>query len=405
MSFDRRFFIASEEDIKSCKVTDIYFIRTKEILERDGFGDVVVAAEFTISSLPNDYKWLVFAGMREVLHLLEGLPVDVYAIPEGTIIPSRDQNNVRIPVMTIIGPYSKFATYETPILGFLAAASGYATKAARLRKKAGSVPIINFGARRIHPAIASVCDFYSYIGGFDAVSNVLGAEILAKKPTGTMPHSLLIVYRVMKGDHAFGWKAFDDYMPPDVPRIMLCDTFSDEVEESIKAVKVIGPDKIYGVRLDTPSSRKGNFAEILKEVKWKLKIEGFERVKVFLSGGINEDNIEELVKAGADGFGIGSAIANAPFIDFAMDIIAVKKNEDWIYISKRGKFSGLKQVWRFIRPDGIKYEVTLREEKPAAEDAEPLLEKWMENGRIIREFPTPDQSRDYVLKQLKYFDL
>ncbi len=404
MDGKRFFFIATEEEIKDGKVTDIYFVRTRNILESDGLGNIVVAAEFTASSLPNNYKWFVFAGIREVLHLLEGLPVDVYAVPEGTILTPRDRNGVRVPVMMIIGPYSKFAIYETPILGFLAAATGYATKAARLRKRAGDVPIINFGARRTHPAIASVCDFYSYIGGFDAVSNILGAKFLGKKPLGTMPHALLIVYRVARGDHAYGWKAFDEYMPPEVPRIMLCDTFSDEVEETIRAVEFVGPDKIYGVRLDTPGSRKGNFADILREVKWKLRVKGYEHIKIFLSGGINEDNIEELVKAGADGFGIGSAVANAPFIDFAMDLVGIKKDDKWVYISKRGKYSGLKQVWRIRKGDRIEYEVLLREEKPE-EKAEPLLEKFMENGKIIKKMPSPDQTRSYVLEQLKFFDI
>ena len=399
-----KYFIATEEDITNGNVTDIYFVRTKEILERDGLRDVVVAAEFTVSSLPSNYRWFVFAGIREVLNLLKGKPLDVYAVPEGTILTPRDRNGVRVPVMTIVGPYTEFVIYETPILGFLAAATGFATKAARLRKRAGNIPIINFGARRTHPAIASVCDFYSYIGGFDAVSNILGAKFLGKKPLGTMPHSLLIVYRAMRGDHAHGWKAFDKYMSPEVPRIMLCDTFSDEVEETIRAIESVGPDRVYGVRLDTPGSRKGNFADILREVKWKLKVKGYDHIKVFRSGGVNEDNIEELIKAGADGFGIGSAVANAPFVDFAMDLVAVQRNGKWYPISKRGKYNGLKQVWVIKGGNKIEFEVTLVDEKPR-ERGEPLLEKWMEKGKIIKEIPSPDQTRSYVLEQLKYFEV
>ena len=396
---DRIFLLPHHEEIKDGKITAIYFIRTAKILEEDGLGDVVVGAEFTVSSLPEGYKWFVFAGLREVIRLVEGLPVDLYSVPEGTILPARDVRGIRVPVMLIQGPYAKFAIYETTILGFIAAATGFATKAARLRRLAGDVPIVNFGARRTHPAIAPFCDYYSYIGGFDAVSCILGAEFLGRKPLGTMPHSLLIIYRFARGDHAEGWKAFDRYMPRDVPRIMLCDTFSDEVEESIRAVEAVGPEKIYGIRLDTPGSRKGNFADIVREVKWKLSQRGMGNVKIFLSGGINEHNIRELIEAGADGFGIGTAIANAPFVDFAMDIVAIRRESEWHPICKRGKFDGLKMVWR--RRGRVLHIEVAPWGRDLGGEYEQLLTKYVENGRIVREPSPPDEARKYVLEQLK----
>jgi len=406
-SDEKKIFIsATDENIKKGEVTDVYFIRTVTILKKDNLADTNVAAEFTISSLPKDYRWIVFGGIREVIKLLEGLPVDVYAIPEGTILPHRDINGIRVPVITIMGPYGKFAIYETPILGFLAAGSGYATKAARIRKIAGDdVLIVNFGARRTHPAIAPFCDYYSYIGGFNSVSCILGAKYLGKNPTGTMPHSLLIIYKFTKGDHAEGWVAFDKYMPEEVPRIMLTDTFSDEVEEAIRAVEKVGPNKIWGVRLDTPGSRRGDFAEIIREVIWKLRQRGYGHVKIFVSGGINEKAIPELKAAGAVGFGVGSAVANAPYIDFAMDIIAIKRENTWIPISKRGKYDGIKQVWRFKQNGKIKYVVTPIDKKPDVPDAEPLLVKMLENGKIVYKYPEVDKIRNYVLSQLESLDI
>ncbi|MEX0567839.1 MAG: nicotinate phosphoribosyltransferase [Candidatus Njordarchaeota archaeon] len=398
---ERIFLLPFHDEIKNARITDIYFIRTKQILEKDNIDKVVVAAEFTVSSMPKEYEWFVFAGLREILKLLEGLPIDVYAVPEGTILTQRDIDRVRVPVMLIVGPYAKFAVYETSILGIMAAASGFATKASRLKKLAGNIPIVNFGARRTHPALAPFCDYYSYIGGFDAVSCVLGAELLGKKPLGTMPHALLVIYRFVRGDHAEGWKAFDKYMPDDVPRIMLCDTFSDEVEESIRAIESVGIDRIYGIRLDTPGSRKGNFGDILREVKWKLKQRGYSKVKVILSGGVNEHNIRELIAAGADGFGIGSAVANAPYIDFAMDIVAIQEDGKWHPICKRGKFDGRKKVWIKREEGKIIVKVTPWNEKPEG-SYEMVFEKFMENGKIIRDLPNPDKIREHVLNQLSY---
>ncbi|MHA1589210.1 MAG: nicotinate phosphoribosyltransferase [Candidatus Njordarchaeales archaeon] len=406
MSKDRIFLFATHDEILTGKLTDIYFIRTQKILKSDGLDRTNVGAEFTVSGYPKNYKWIVFGGLRDVLKLLEKKSVDVYALPEGTIFTPRDFNGIKLPVLLIMGPYGEFLVYETPILGFLAAGSGFATKAARIRKIAGdNVLIVNFGARRTHPAIAPFCDYYSYIGGFNAVSCIVGAELLGKAPVGTMPHSLLIIYKFVKGDHSEGWKAYDKYMPPEVPRIMLTDTFSDEVEESLKAVETIGINRITGVRLDTPSSRKGNFADIVREVRWKLRMRGYDKVKIFLSGGIDEDSIPTLLEAGADGFGIGSAIARAPFIDYAMDIVAINKDNKWYPISKRGKFDGLKQVWRYEKNGKIYYVVTPFDSEPPHPDAEPLLIKFMENGKIIQKVPSPDETREYVLSQLRKLEI
>ena len=401
---EKRFIMANDKEIKEGKVTDIYFVRTEEILKAKKLHNVEVNAEITISSVPNGWKWVVYAGLREVLKLLEGLPVDVYSIPEGTIISREDINGIRIPVMNIRGPYAAFAIYETPLLGFLAAATGVATKAARIRKRAGkNTLIVYFGARRNHPAVAPFYDFYAYVGGFNSVSCIAGSEFLGKKPVGTMPHSLLIIFRAIYGDHRLGWKAFHEVMPPEVPRICLADTFWDEVEESIEAVKTLGSNNIWGVRLDTPGSRKGNFASIVREVKWKLSQLGYKNVKVFVSGGIDEHNIKELIEAGADGFGIGSAVASAPPVDFAMDITAVKVNGKWIPITKRGKFSGIKTVWKRIKQSKVEYIVT--PEGTNIDDAECIMRKYIENGKIIQKLPSPDDLREYVISQLDYFEL
>lgn len=399
------FIIATTEEIKRGETTDIYFIRTVDILRKDGFDNVVVSAEFTISSIPRNYGWIIFAGLREVLKLLKGLPVDVYAVPEGTLLPLRDINGVRIPVLIIQGPYAKFAVFETPILGFLAAASGYASKAARIRKIAGkNVLIVNFGARRTHPTIAPFCDFYSYIGGFDAVSCIKGAKYLKKSPTGTMPHSLLIIYKFMTGDHSNGWKAFHNYMPKEVPRILLVDTFSDEIDETLKAIESIGYENTWGVRLDTPGSRRGNFADIIRELKWKLHVRGYDSIRIVVSGGINETNIKPLIEAGAEAFGIGSAIATAPYIDYAMDIVSIKKGNEWVPITKRGKFDGIKQLWRYTINNKFHYKVTLATDPPPFNNAEPLLKKVIEKGKVIASIPEPDRVREYVLSQLEYVD-
>ena len=407
MKKSKRFLTATDEDIASGSTSDIYFFRTKKILREEGLDRAVVCAELTASALPPGCPWAVLGGLRDSLKLLEGLPVDVYSMPEGTVFFKADCYGIREPLMYVIGPYGEFAEYETPLLGFLAVGSGIATKAARIKKLAGEKLVLSFGARRTHPAIAPFNSYYAYVGGCDAVSCVKGAELLGIKPTGTMPHSLMIIFQAFKGDYTEAWLAFDKHVEPEVPRIVLADTFEDEVSESLRAVEKLG-DRLWGLRFDTPGSRRGDFPAIIREVKWKLEAAGYDRVKIVVSGGIDEDEIAELAEAGADAFGVGAAIANARIVDVAMDIVAVKKEGRWMPIAKRGKFSGIKQVYRcwncFL--DVVRLEEDPRPKCPkCGSDMEPLLKKVIEGGRIVRGLENPSEVREYVLEQVKRLDL
>lgn len=373
----RPFHIALPEDIKKGLTTDVYFIRTKKILDTLKLDKVRVVMEVTTGKLPKNWPWAVFCGLEDVLTLLEGLPVKLFSFPEGTIFRPFDADGLRVPVMLIEGPYGDFCIYETPLLGLICQASGVATMAARIRKVAKDRIVMGFGIRRMHPALAPMIDRASYIGGVDGVSSVIGAETINKKPMGTMPHALIIVL----GDQVKAWKSFDEIIEKDVPRIALVDTFYDEKVEAIMAAEALG-DRLYGVRLDTPGSRKGDFAAIVREVKWELKTRGYGHVKVIVSGGLDDENIPQLVEAGADGFGVGTSISNAPTIDFAMDIVCVEDKP----IAKRGKLSGRKQVWR-CENCLVDYVRLAEEERPKCKycggETIAMLRKYIDDGKVL----------------------
>ncbi len=396
----RMFYVATDEEIKSGKATDIYFIRTKRILEAKGLSGVRVVAEVTASKLPERWPWGILCGVEEVARLFEGLPVDVYCMPEGSVFYTRDYRGLKEPVMFIEGPYGEFCVYETPMLGLLCQASGVATKAARVKKAAGDCLVVSFGTRRMHPALAPMIDRAAFIGGLDAVSNVVGAEAVGQKPVGTMPHALIIVM----GDQVAAWKAFDEVMEPDVPRVALVDTYYDEKVEAIMAAEALG-ERLFAVRLDTPGSRRGDFAEIIREVRWELDIRGYKHVKIFLSGGLDEYVIPELKKAGAEAFGVGTSISNAPVVDFAMDIVEVEGRGP---CAKRGKLGGKKQLWRcpeclvdLVMPFGAEGPKCPK----CGGDMEPMLKPLVKEGRIVAELPEPAEIRKYVLEQLEKLEL
>ncbi len=394
----RPFHVASEEEIKQGKTTDIYFVRTKQVLEAKGLDRTRVVAEVTSGSLPDDWSWGVLCGVEEVAHLFEGVPVDIYCMPEGSVFRPDDFRGFREPVMRIDGSYGRFCVYETPLLGLLCQASGVATRAARMRKIAVDKRLISFGVRRMHPALAPMIDRAAYVGGFDAVSCLSGAKITGTKSVGTMPHGLIIIF----GDQVKAWKAFDQVVEGDVPRVALVDTYSDEKMESIMAAETL--KDLEAVRLDTPSSRRGDFSELVREVRWELTLRGYERVKIFVSGGLNEESVGRLRDAGADAFGVGTYISNSPTVNFAMDIV----EKEGRFCAKRGKLGGRKEVWR-CRKCFVDVALPLDAPQPTCPRCggrtERMLKPLVKNGRIVGELPKPRDIRAYVLRQLEKLSL
>ncbi len=392
------FHLSNEEDIKSGKITDIYFKNTMKIFEEKGVGEEEVVAEFTVSSFPSDWRWGVLCGLDEFLYLLEGKDVDVYSMPEGSIFRTKGRNGVFTPVIFIEGPYKEFCIHETALLGFICYPSGVATKSARVAKVSGDSLVISFGIRRMHPGIAPVIDRAAYIGGCDGVSSIAGAEEIGVEPQGTMPHALTIMF----GDPKEAFKAFDEALPEDVKRIALVDTYHDEKMESVMAAEAMG-ENLFGVRLDTPSSRRGDLAEIAEEVKWELEQRGVE-CTIIASGGMDEYSIPKLKEAGADAFGVGTSISNARTLNYAMDIVE-KEGEP---VAKRGKYSGKKQVYRC--PECFIFDMKAwdQKEKPICDcgaEMEPMLEKVMDNGEIIIDYPSPQKIRDSVMEQIEKIEV
>ena len=241
-----KFYIASQEDILNGTVTDIYFARTLKILRAKNIRKKV-RVELHVMKLPKNYEWAVFAGLEEVLYLFKDKPITIYAMPEGTLFKAKE------PLMIIEGYLDDIILYEAAFLGILRHYTSIASKAARLKRLAMDKTLLFFGLRVVHPAIAPMVDRAAYIGGIDAVSGYASMKYLGLTPQGTMPHALIIAF----GNQVEAWKAFDEIIEPDVPRIMLVDTFYDERIEALMAANTL-KDKLHGVRLDTPSSRRGD---------------------------------------------------------------------------------------------------------------------------------------------------
>ena len=128
---------------------------------------------------------------------------------------------------------------------------------------------------------------------------------------------------------------------------------------------------------------------MMQEVRWELDRNGFEHVKIFGSGGIDEDDILHLNPV-CDAYGVGGAIAAAPMIDYSLDIVEVNGEDR----SKRGKRGGRKRLMQLedgthqVIPEGIE----------APDGAEDLLRPLSENAELTLDIAT---LREQVISQLR----
>ncbi len=388
------FHTASDSDIKQGRVSDVYFQHAVEVLRAKGIKRQVLA-EVRASSLPDRYRWGVLAGVEEVAQLAAGLPATVRCMPEGSVFEANE------PVLSIEGEYTEWGVYETALLGLLCQASGVATKAARCRLAAGNRALISFGAKRMHPALAPMIERNAYLGGCDGVAVIASADLLGIPASGTMPHALILVV----GDAVKAFEMFDQVLPASVPRICLVDTLCDEKREAVAAAEALGP-ALEAVRLDTPGSRRGDMAAILREVRWELDLRGHRQVKLMVSGGLDEQSIVDL-NPYADGYGVGTAISNAAVVNFALDIVEIERKP----FTKRGKTSGRKEVLRCpacgqrrIVPAGAPAQADQAQQVAdrkclCGAEMEQLLQPLTKEGKAVRELRPVKELRSYVLEQ------
>lgn len=388
------FHIANADDIKKGRLTDIYFKRTEEILKATG-KNPVVKAEIFLKGFPEGYRWGILAGIEETIKLLSDIDkISIRCMPEGTVFKDFQ------PVMVIEGKYLDFGIYETAILGFLCQASGIATKAARCKLAAGDKLIYSFGARRMHPAITPMVERSAFIGGADGVSTTLGAKLIDQEPVGTIPHALILIM----GDTVEATRAFNQVIEPKIKRISLIDTFGDEKFEAIRVAEGLG-EALFGIRLDTPASRRGNFKKILEEVRWELDIRGFENVKLVVSGGLDEEDIiklRDIVYA----FGVGTAISGAKVLDFSLDIVEIEGKK----ISKRGKMSGAKKV---IRCQNCFSDRIILEDRKVSDYRcvecngiyKDIFIDAVKEGKILYDFPQASDIRKNAIGQFEFLEL
>src|SRR5918996_1270565 len=231
-------------EILSGDSADVYFARAESILAAEGLDPVVTMEVFT-------RREAVLCGIDEAKNLLGHVLAD--ADPDETKVEALDDGDRIAPrevALRIRARYRQFGLYETALLGMLAQSTGWATAAREIVDIAAPEPVISFGARHAHRDVTDVLDYAAIVGGCVGASTPAGARLAGLNPTGTMPHSLVLIF----GDTVEAALAFDRNMEPDVARIALVNTFREEPEGAPGVAPPLG-DRFFGIRLDTPAER------------------------------------------------------------------------------------------------------------------------------------------------------
>src|SRR6185369_14338825 len=309
--------------------SDAYFNHTRSALLHDGRRPRVVMQVFQ--------RWhAMLGGMDEALAILELCSHDwegliVHALRDGDRIDPWEA------VMTVEGDYTTFAHLETVVLGTLARRTLIATNTARVLEAANGKPIIFMPARHDHHRVQTCDGYAAHVAGA-----VLGAEIgvtsdaqaswWGGRGVGTVPHSLIAAYG---GNTVLAATKFAEWAPEDFRITVLVDFENDSVGTALEVARALGP-RLWGVRLDTSSQlvdrslwgELGDFdprgvnEQLVRKVRDALDHDGFERVKIVVSGGFDVERIRAFEERGVpvDSYGVGSALIRGEN-DYTADIV------------------------------------------------------------------------------------
>jgi nicotinate phosphoribosyltransferase len=317
------------EKMRTGWYTDAYFNHARDTLAQDGRHPHVVMQIFQKES-----SWL--GGMDEAIAILK-LCANEYDGLEIRALYDGDRIEAYEPVMHIEGDYTAFAHLETPVLGTLARRTLITTNVVHVLEAANGKPIIFMAARHDHHRIQTGDGYAAYVAG-----QVVGTEIgvttdeqaswWGGSGIGTVPHSLIASYG---GDTVLAAQKFATWAAPDMHVTVLADFENDSVRTALEVAEALG-DRLWGVRLDTSESlvdrslwsEMGDFRPtgVNERLVWKVRdaldANGYDRVRIVVSGGFTVEKIRNFEEKGVpvDAYGVGSSLIRGSN-DFTGDIV------------------------------------------------------------------------------------
>ncbi len=381
-------------------LTDLYEFAMLDAYLAEGMHEEAVFSLF-VRKLPERRNYLLACGLEDALTFLEALRFtppqleylaslgrfsdallrylerfhfsgDVYALPEGTPVFGQE------PLLEVVAPLPEAQLVETYLINQLHLQTMAASKASRVVEAAAGRPVVDFGLRRMHGTDAGLkVARAAYVAGVEATSNVLAGQRYGIPVSGTMAHSY-----VQAHDDELG--AFRAYVRRFPEATLLVDTYDtlQGVEHVARLACELGEDfRVRAVRLDS-----GELASLAQASRWILDAAGLERVKIFASGGLDEEQVARLVarEAPIDGFGVGTAMGvseDAPHLDMVYKLVSYAGKERIKLSTAKVLYPGRKQVFR-EEVDGVARRDVLARHAEAL-PGRPLLREVLRGGRRV----------------------
>jgi nicotinate phosphoribosyltransferase len=385
--------------------TDLYELNMAASYLRRGM-DGLATFSLYVRDMPKQRGFLVSAGLEDCLRFLESFVFEeeeleylqeigfddraiedfrtvrfegeVWAIPEGRIVHAKE------PIVEVTAPIAQAQLVEAVLLNQVTLHTTLTSKAARYVIAAEGRALVDFAFRRAHGVEAArAAARGSAIVGFHATSNVEAGRELGLRVTGTMAHSFITAF----DDEREAFRAFAEDHPHRTT--FLVDTYDTigGVKNAIDVIRELDPPGEVGVRLDS-----GDLDRLSRESRRMLDRAGLEGARIFASGGLDEHEVAELVRAGApvDAFGIGTQLgvsADAPYVDAVYKLVEFDGRPVLKLSPAKATAPGRKQVWRGPSEDMI----GLRDEAAPGPNHESLLEPVMRAGRRLVPAPTMEE--------------
>lgn len=383
-------------------LVDLYQLTMGESYLAEGLAEREATFSLFFRTLPAGWGYALAAGLEDALRYLTDLRFsdddlayleetglftspflerlrgfrfsgNVRALPEGTAVFPAE------PLLELTAPLLEAQIAETMVLNEVHLQTVIASKAARCVEAAEGRMLVDFALRRAHGGEAGLeVARASHVAGFDSTSNVLAGKRYGIPIAGTMAHSYIESFE----SELEAFRAYARSYPD--AAILLVDTY-DTLEGMRRAAEVgrelaASGHRLRGVRLDS-----GDIAELSKAARRTLDDAGLEDAIVFVSGGLDEHAVAELLAAGAPvgGFGVGSKMgvsADAPFFDMAYKLVELDGRPVLKLSAGKATLPGRKQVWRVQGGDEAAYDVLGLE--GATGEGEPLLRQVMCDGDV-----------------------
>jgi nicotinate phosphoribosyltransferase len=326
---DPSIFDLPVEKMRAGWYTDAYFNHTRAALLQDDRHPHVVMQVFQ-----KQHSYL--GGMDEAIAILK-LCADDYDSLVVRALHDGDEIEPYEPVLTIEGDYTTFAHLETVYLGVLARRTLITTNVVNVLRAAAGKPVIFMPARHDHHRVQTGDGYAAYVAG-----QIVGAEIgvttdeqaswWGGRGLGTVPHALIAAFG---GDTVAAAARFAEWAPDDMNVTVLVDFENDSARTALEVARALGP-RLWGVRLDTSEAlvdrslweELGDFRptgvnpRLVHKVRDALDDEGFQRVRIVVSGGFTVEKIQEFERDGVpvDAYGVGSSLIRGSN-DFTADIV------------------------------------------------------------------------------------